>query len=47
MNAHKYIFPTEMAYIPDGVVVLHELLHDFKVTRKSSVIIKLDFKESI
>jgi hypothetical protein len=31
--------------ILDGVVVLHEALHELKVSRKSGVILKLDFKK--
>jgi hypothetical protein len=48
---HKYLEFTQTTFIPgrnihDGVVVLHEILHDLKRTNGSTLIIKLDFEKS-
>jgi hypothetical protein len=46
--ASKYIAINQSSFIPDrnihdGVVALHEILHDLKVNKKPSIVIKLDF----
>jgi hypothetical protein len=41
----------QTAFIPernihDGVVVLHEILHDLKASKKSGIVVKLDFEKA-
>jgi hypothetical protein len=47
----KVISPYQTAFIPgrnilEGVVILQEILHELKVTKKSGVILKLDFEKA-
>jgi hypothetical protein len=47
----KVISPYQTAFIPgrnvlEGVVILQETLHELKVTKKSRVILKLDFEKA-
>jgi hypothetical protein len=49
--ASKYIAINQTAFIPDrnihdGVVALHEILHDLKANKKLGIVIKLDFEKT-
>jgi hypothetical protein len=49
--ASKYIAINQTAFIPDrnihdGVVALHEILHDLKANKKQGIVIKLDFEKA-
>jgi hypothetical protein len=49
--ADKIISRTQSAfilgrYILDGVIILHEVLHELRVRKKSGVILKLDFEKA-
>jgi hypothetical protein len=49
--AVRHIGPTQTVFIPgrqilDGVVVLHEILDDLRTTKKSGIIMKLDFERA-
>lgn len=49
--AGKLINENQSAFLPgryilEGVVILHEVLHELRVTKKEGVILKLDFKKA-
>ena len=49
--ANKIISPNQTAFVPrryvlDGVVVIHEVLHDFAKKNLSGIILKLDFEKA-
>jgi hypothetical protein len=49
--ADKIISPTQSAfvlgrYILDGVVVIHEVLHELAKSKQSGIILKLDFEKA-
>jgi hypothetical protein len=49
--AQKVISPTQTAFIPgrnimEGVVILHETIHDLHRKKKSGVIFKIDFEKA-
>ena len=49
--AQKVISPTQTAFIPgrnimEGVVILHETLHELHRKNKSAVIFKIDFEKA-
>jgi hypothetical protein len=49
--AHRVIQPTQMAFIPgrnimEGVVVLHEMIHELHRKKQNGVIFKIDFKKA-
>ena len=51
MVAHKVISPTQTAFLPsrnimEGVVVLHETIHELHRKKKSAVIFKIDFEKA-
>jgi hypothetical protein len=35
-----------MSYILEGVIILHEILHELRVKRMQGVILKLDFEKT-
>lgn len=48
---HKVISETQTAFIPsrqilDGVVILHEVLHELKSSNQAGIILKLDFEKA-
>jgi hypothetical protein len=48
---HKVIKPTQMAFMPgrhilEGVVVLHEAIHEIKRKKLDGVLFKIDFKKA-
>jgi hypothetical protein len=49
--AHNVIGESQTAFIPgrfilDGVIILHEVLHEVKKTHQSGIILKLDFEKA-
>jgi hypothetical protein len=49
--ADKLISATQTAFIPgryilDGVIILHEVLHELRVKNKRGIILKLDFEKA-
>jgi hypothetical protein len=49
--AHKVINPTQMAFllgrnIMEGVVILHETIHEMHRKNQSGVILKIDFEKA-
>jgi hypothetical protein len=49
--AEKIVSPSQTAFIPgrnimEGVVVLHETIHDIYRKKMSGVILKIDFKKT-
>jgi hypothetical protein len=49
--AHKLIGPTQITFIPgcyimEGVVLLHEMIHELHKRRQDGVILKLDFEKA-
>jgi retron-type reverse transcriptase len=49
--AHRIISPYQSAFIPgqfilDGVVTLHETLHELQTKKKDAVVLKLDFEKA-
>jgi hypothetical protein len=49
--ADKFISPNQTAFIPrryilDGVVVIHEVLHELAKHKQSGIILKLDFEKA-
>jgi hypothetical protein len=49
--ARKLISDTQVAFIPgryilEGMVVLHEILHEIRVKNLKGIILKLDFKKT-
>ena len=49
--AHTVISPTQTAFLPgrnimEGVVVLHETIHELYRKKKSAVIFKIDFEKA-
>jgi len=50
MIAHKLIRPTQTAFLPgrnimEGVVILHETLHELHTKKRNGVIFKIDFEK--
>jgi hypothetical protein len=50
-DAQKVIIPTQTAFIPgrnimEGVVILHETMHELHRKNKSVVIFKIDFEKA-
>jgi hypothetical protein len=48
--AEKFISKTQTAFVPgrfilDGVVILHEVLHEIRMQKSQGVILKLDFEK--
>ena len=51
MVAKKVISPTQTAFLPgrnimEGVVVLHETIHELHRKKQSGVILKIDFEKA-
>jgi hypothetical protein len=49
--AKKVISPTQTAFLPrrntmEGVIILHEMIHEMHMKRQSGVILKLDFEKA-
>jgi hypothetical protein len=49
--AKKMISPTQTAFLPErnimeGVIILHEMIHEMHRKKQSGVILKLDFKKA-
>jgi hypothetical protein len=49
--ANKLISKNQTAFIPgrfilEGVVILHEILHDLRTTKTKGVVVKLDFEKA-
>jgi hypothetical protein len=49
--AKKIISPTETAFIPgrnivEGVIILHETIHEIHRKKQSGVMLKLDFEKA-
>jgi hypothetical protein len=50
--AHRVIQPTQIAFLPgrnimEGVIVLHETIHELHRKRQSGVISKIDFEKNV
>lgn len=49
--ANKVIGENQTPFVPgrqilDGIVILHEVLHELKMSHKSGIILKLDFEKA-
>jgi hypothetical protein len=49
--AHRVIQPTQLAFLPgrsimEGVIILHETIHELHRKKESGVILKIDFEKA-
>jgi hypothetical protein len=49
--AHKVIRPTQSAFVPgrnilEGVVILHETIHELRMKKMDGVLFKIDFEKA-